>query len=155
MLVRVHWLPVVSRIQYKVATLCYNSFTESYPVCLSELLTVYHPSRQLRSISNTETFRVAYLSLKQKPLDKIIALSFAGPEQWNLLAQLWCPSFIIRVFFQVSFKNSSFHPCAHARMCVCVDSEYSPVLLNIFFFFFFRGTCITCVCGSQLTKIVC
>ena len=29
------WLPIVSRIQYKVATLCYNSFTESYPVYLS------------------------------------------------------------------------------------------------------------------------
>ena len=46
LLQKLHWLPVVSRIQYKVATLCYNSFTESYPVYLSELLTVYRPSRQ-------------------------------------------------------------------------------------------------------------
>ena len=30
------WLPVVSRIQYKVATLCYKSFTESYSVYRSE-----------------------------------------------------------------------------------------------------------------------
>ena len=44
---KLHWLPLVSRIQHKVATLCYNSFTESYPVYLSELLTVCHPSRQL------------------------------------------------------------------------------------------------------------
>ena len=42
-----HWLPTASGIQYKVATLCYNSFTESYPVYLSELLTVSHPSRQI------------------------------------------------------------------------------------------------------------
>ena len=45
LLQKLHWLPVVSRIQYKVATLCYNSFTESYPVYLSALLTVYRPSR--------------------------------------------------------------------------------------------------------------
>ena len=27
LLQKLHWLPIVSRIQYKVATLCYNSFT--------------------------------------------------------------------------------------------------------------------------------
>ena len=32
LLQKLHWLPIVSRIQYKVATLCYNYFTESYPV---------------------------------------------------------------------------------------------------------------------------
>ena len=60
LLQKFHRLPVVSRVQYKVATLCYNSFTESYPVYLSELLSVYHPSRQLRSISDTRTFRIPF-----------------------------------------------------------------------------------------------
>ena len=64
LLQKLHWLPIVSRIQYKVATLCYNSFTESYPVYLSELLTVYHPSRQLRSISDTRTYEL-FLSRAQ------------------------------------------------------------------------------------------
>ena len=50
LLQKLHWLPIVSRIHYKVAILCYFSFTQNYPVYLSELLTVYHPSRQLRSI---------------------------------------------------------------------------------------------------------
>ena len=50
LLQKLHWLPVVSRIQYKVATLCYNSSTESYPVYLSELLTVYRPSIQTTSL---------------------------------------------------------------------------------------------------------
>ena len=63
LLQKLHWLPVVSRIQYKVATLCYNSFTESYPVYLSEL-TVYHPSRQLRSISDARTFRIPFTKTK-------------------------------------------------------------------------------------------
>ena len=69
------WLPVVSGIQYKVATLCYNFFTESYPVYLSELPTVYHPSRQLRSFLTPEPS--TYLSQKQRPLDNELFLSRA------------------------------------------------------------------------------
>ena len=76
LLQKLHWLPVVSRIQYKVTTLCYNSFTESYPVYLSELLTVYHPSRQLRSISDTRTFRIPFT--KTKTFGQR-AFSFTGP----------------------------------------------------------------------------
>ena len=75
-------VPVVSRIHYKVATLCYNSFTESYPVYLSELLTVYHPSRQLRSISDTRTFRIPFT--KTKTFGQR-AFSFMGPTEWNSL----------------------------------------------------------------------
>ena len=82
LLQKLHWLPVVSRIQYKVATL-YSYFTESYPVYLSELLTVYHPSRQLRSISDTRTFRIPFT--KTKTFGQR-AFSFTGPTQWNSLS---------------------------------------------------------------------
>ena len=82
LLQKLHWLPVVSRIQYEVATLCYNSFTESYPVYLSELLTVYRPSRQLRSISDTRTFRIPFT--KTKTFGQR-AFSFTGPTEWNSL----------------------------------------------------------------------
>ena len=82
LLQKLHWLPVVSRIQYKVATLCYNSFTESYPVYLSELLTVYHPSRQLRSISDIKTFCVPFT--ETKTFGQRI-FSFTSPAQWNSL----------------------------------------------------------------------
>ena len=84
LLQKLHWLPVVSRIQYKVATLCYSSFTESYPVYLSELLTVYHPSRQLRSISDTRTFRIPFSFHENKDL-WTRAFPFTGPTQWNSL----------------------------------------------------------------------
>ena len=82
LLQKLHWLPVVSRIQYKVATLCDNSFTESYPVYLSELLTVYHPSRQLRSISDTRTFRIPFTKTKTFGQQ---AFSFTGQTEWNSL----------------------------------------------------------------------
>ena len=71
LLQKLHWLPIVSKIQYKVATLCYNSFTESYPVYLSELLSTVHPDNFAAFL----TQRPAYLSQKQKPLDNGFFLS--------------------------------------------------------------------------------
>ena len=64
LLQKLHWLPAHSRIQYKISTLCYNSFSETYPLYLSELLTVYYPSRQLRSILDTKTFRIPLTKTK-------------------------------------------------------------------------------------------
>ena len=43
---KLHWLPIASRLQYNIATLCYNSFTKCYPIYLSELLTVYYPCHE-------------------------------------------------------------------------------------------------------------
>ena len=53
-----------------------------YPVYLSELLTVYRPSRQLRSISDTRTFRIPFT--KTKTFGQR-AFSFTGPTEWNSL----------------------------------------------------------------------
>ena len=64
LLQKLHWLPVHSRIQHKISTLCYNSFSETYPLHLSELLTVYYLSRQLRSISDMKTFRISLTKTK-------------------------------------------------------------------------------------------
>ena len=69
LLQKLHWLPVVPRIQYKVATLCYNSFTESYPVYLSELLT---PDNFAPFLTPEPS---AYLPQKQRPLDNELFLS--------------------------------------------------------------------------------
>ena len=107
LLQKLHWLPIVSRIQYKVATLCYNSFTESYPVYLSELLTVYHPSRQLHSISDIRTFRIPFT--KTKTFGQR-AFSFTGPNTVELIT-IWCSSLSINIFFQASLKNSSLQIC--------------------------------------------
>ena len=79
---KLHWLPVVSRIQYKVTILCYNSFTESYPVYLSELLTVYHPSRQLGSVSDTRIFRIPFIKTKTFGQQ---AFPFKGPDTVELI----------------------------------------------------------------------
>ena len=82
LLQKLHWLAVHSRIQYKISTLCYNSFSETYPLSLCELLTVYYPFRQLSSISDMRTFRIPLTKTKTFGEE---AFSFTGPKQWNSL----------------------------------------------------------------------
>ena len=77
-----HWLPVHSRIEYKISTLCFNTFTYSSPVYIAQLLSVYTPSRHLRSSSNTRTLCIPFIKTKSFCQR---AFSFTGPTQWNLL----------------------------------------------------------------------
>ena len=59
-----HWLPVHSRIDYKISTLCFNTFTNSFPVYTAQLLSVYTPSRHLHSSSDTRTLRIPFIKTK-------------------------------------------------------------------------------------------
>ena len=67
----VHWLPVHSRIDYKISTLCFNIFTNSSniftnssPVYIAQLLSVYTPSRHLRSSSDTRILCITFIKTK-------------------------------------------------------------------------------------------
>ena len=53
-----HWLPISSRIRYKIALTCFHVVSGRAPPYLSELLHVYSLSRSLRSASDTRIFRV-------------------------------------------------------------------------------------------------
>ena len=57
-------------------------FLSFSPVYLSELMTVYHPSTQLRSISDTRSFCIPFIKIKTFGQR---AFSFTGPTQWNSL----------------------------------------------------------------------
>ena len=47
-----HWLPVASRIHFKIATLTHKILSTGTPSYLSSLLSHYKPTRQLRSSSS-------------------------------------------------------------------------------------------------------
>ena len=53
-----HWLPISSRIQYKIALICFHIISGTAPPYLSELLHLYSPSCSLRSTSDAQIFRV-------------------------------------------------------------------------------------------------
>ena len=54
-----HWLPIPSRIAYKIDSLCHTALTTAYPKYLSELLNVYTPARPLQSSLDPNILNIA------------------------------------------------------------------------------------------------
>ena len=68
-LASLHWLPIDSRIKYKLACICLNCISTNTPPYLSDLLTVYTAARQHRSSSDNS---VVHLSV-QYPMVKCLS----------------------------------------------------------------------------------
>ena len=90
MLMTLHWLPVRSRIKYKLAVLTYKALNMGQPVYLHDELSIYEPVRALRS---SGTFQ-----LQVPPTSTNIgrrAFRYSAPEIWNTLPyELRSASFI-------------------------------------------------------------
>ena len=81
MLRDLHWLPIVKRIEFKLATFCFGYFDGSLPKYLSEELTLYQPVRTLRSSSDPRIFVIPQTNLRLGEK----AWYHAGPKIWNAL----------------------------------------------------------------------
>ena len=79
---QLHWLPVAKRILYKLDTICNKALNNSAPDYLINLLNVYKPSQNLRSVSDPLALRVP-----RKKLSTFgpRAFSVSGPLSWNQL----------------------------------------------------------------------
>ena len=78
-----HWLPVSSRIEFKIMLIAYKVLHDRAPIYLQELLQLYTPSRNLRS-SNRHLLVKPYFNLnsyRKRPF------SVAAPELWNNLPE--------------------------------------------------------------------
>ena len=79
---QLHWLPVASRIDYKILLLTYNAITTSQPAYINALLVPHLPTKNLRSIGQ---------HLLVVPFARTVLLSRAfsvtSPRLWNLLPQ--------------------------------------------------------------------
>ena len=75
-----HWLPIPSRIAYKIDSLCHTALTTAYPKYLSELLNVYTPARPLRSSLDPNILQIAAARTKSCGQR---AFSYQGPINWN------------------------------------------------------------------------
>jgi len=76
-----HWLPVQARIQYKVLSHCHNFFMNSAPAYISDLLTIYCPTRTLRSSSDSRMLSVP--KVRRQYGER--AFAYIGPVLWNTL----------------------------------------------------------------------
>ena len=101
-LINLHWLPIKSRIKYKILLLVYKSIHGEGPSYLASLLEEYHPPRSLRSAAQS---LLSEPRVHKKYGDR--AFSVAGPKLWNgLPIEIRnSPSIFI---FQKSPQNSSF-----------------------------------------------
>ena len=59
-----------------------STFTNSSPIYIAQLLSIYTPSRYLHSSSDTHTLHIPFF--KTQSFGQT-AFSFTGPNQWNLL----------------------------------------------------------------------
>ena len=79
---QLHWLPIQARIIYKLCLHCHNFFHVSTPVYFSDLLSIYTPSRTLRS--SDDNFLLNIPRTRTKTYGER-AFSFAAPKHWNSL----------------------------------------------------------------------
>ena len=63
LLCNLHWLSIHPGIDCKISTLCFNTLTSSSPVYIAQLLSVYTPSRHLRSSSDTRTLCIPVIKI--------------------------------------------------------------------------------------------
>ena len=79
-LMELHWLPIRQRVSYKIAIIVFKCLNdENFPTYIKELISVYTPSRTLRSSDKL---------LLEKTLKKLITFGeksfhFAAPDVWN------------------------------------------------------------------------
>jgi len=84
---KLHWLPVTQRINYKIALLTFKTLHSGKPAYLSDLLSPYKPSRNLRS-SDANLLAVPYISTSIGRR----SFSFAAPSVWNKLHLIFVPA---------------------------------------------------------------
>ena len=77
-----HWLPVRSRITFKISIMCYRALQTGEPSYLKDVLRQHRPVRTLRS---------ADLNLLTEPVSRTKTaarrFSCSGPRVWNTLPQ--------------------------------------------------------------------
>ena len=75
-----HWLPIPSRIAYRIDSLCHAALTTANPKYLSELLNVYTPARPLRMSLDPNILNITAARTKSYGQR---AFAYQGPINWN------------------------------------------------------------------------
>jgi len=93
LLQQLHWLPIRQRINFKIACLTRNSLCYSQPTYLRNVLSLYNPSRRLRSADHQLLF-VPKTHLKMSDG----SFTSAAPCVWNSLPVEIRQSFSLSIF---------------------------------------------------------
>ena len=77
-----HWLPIGSQIQYKIALICFHIVSGTVPPYPSALLHLYSPSCSFRSAADAHIFRVPRMG--RRTLGER-SFQYLVPVLWNSL----------------------------------------------------------------------
>ena len=139
-----HWLSIHPGIDCKISTLCFNTLTNSSLVYIAQLLSVYSPSRHLRSSSDTRTLCIPFVTTQgihlveehspsQAQLNRIYCLMDSGTPNLLLhLKQLSKPiSSDLRTNLLYLLDAVCVCVCVCVRVCVCacVRARADPIIL--------------------------
>ena len=113
LLKQLHWLPIQTRIDYKLATLAFRHFDGSLPQYLSQGWIYIQPSRSLRS-SNDRLLRVPRWKLKSFGYR---SFSYQGPVVWNSLP----------IDLKLSSSLSSFKIQTEKHICSRSPIHYAEI----------------------------
>ncbi|KAL8607345.1 hypothetical protein ACOMHN_039495 [Nucella lapillus] len=84
-----HWLPISTRIDYKVACICFSFFDGTSPKYFSQagscMFEKYKSKRELRSLYDNRILVSPKVQEKRKKKYGQRAISYAGPKVWNSL----------------------------------------------------------------------
>ena len=107
---QLHWLPIESRVRYKLASLTYKVQTYGSPTYLSQQINCYVPVRALRSSgANLLTVPSCNLSFGSR------SFRVAAPTVWNSLPQYVRASTPVTLFrrnLKTFLFKSTFRPLA-------------------------------------------
>ncbi len=103
--IRLHWLPIAARIQFKVLMFAYKTTTGTAPIYLNLLVQTYAPSRSLRSAS--ERRLVVPSQRGTKSLSR--TFSWTVPSWWNDLPISIRTAESLAIF-KKHLKDTSFSP---------------------------------------------
>ena len=125
-----HWLPIKSRIEFKVNLLTYKAVTTIQPSYLSNQLHFHHHQKALRS----DTSKLLHPGPIPKRNYGCMSLSVAAPRLWNQLpawAHLWCA---VGRSFQKGFEDPSvFRPSVDPFLSrlSCARSPYATRTMRL------------------------
>ena len=106
---QLHWLPIAERIKFEIVLLTFKCLHHLSPFYIKELLTLYCPTRTLRSSSALLLAQTDYNMTTYGAR----AFAISAPELWNQLPDdiksidnlITFKSKLKTYFFNIAFKN--------------------------------------------------
>ena len=108
-LISLQWLPINSRIEYKLSVICRSFYSCLSPIYLSDILSVYTPKRNIRYSS--DNIIVCIHELRTQSFGHR-SFSFAAPTIWNSLPSELRHTDFIQKFesaLELIFLGNSMH----------------------------------------------